>query len=320
MMQRHQKAKLMIDLHLHLDGSLRPATVRELLSNKGVTDYSTDKELASILRAPKDCSNLNDYLTSFEYPTIVLQNQSAIERSVYELGEDLAAYGITYAEIRFAPLLATRNGMSIAEAVEAAIAGAVRAEQELAGLRLGLILCCMRGSSHEQNMLTVEAARTYLGNHVCALDLAGAEALYPAAMYEEEFHLARKYDIPFTIHAGEAAGPESVWAALELGASRIGHGIRSIEDNALVDYLVRYEIPLEICPTSNMQTRVYNLDMYPLKELLNSGVHVTLNSDNMTVSDTNILKERQLVMDCCGITQEDIDRMEQYSREAAFLL
>lgn len=310
----------MIDLHLHLDGSLRPATVRELLSKKNKIEFESLEAAREALSVKGDCKDLNEYLEKFEYPTQVLQDQESMERAVKELGEDIHRQGITYAEIRFAPLLATRNGMTEEEAVEAAIRGAIAAEKKCGDLKLGLILCCMRGDFHPRNILTVEAARKYLGNHVCALDLAGAEALYPTDLYADEFLLAKKYDIPYTIHAGEAAGPESIWRALELGAKRIGHGIRAIEDSTLVDYLERHEIPIEVCPISNMHTKVFkDKESYPLKELLLHGVHATLNTDNMTVSNTTIAKEREFVMKYCDITEDDIELMESYSRKAAFL-
>ena len=311
----------MIDLHLHLDGSLRPGTVRELLSEEGLEPWDSDKQAECDLRVSDSCTGLNEYLTKFDYPCRALQRPAGITRAVYELGEDLAEQDITYAEIRFAPMLLTAGGMTQAEAVQAAIDGAVMAERKPGGIKLGLILCCMRGQDHDSNMVTVETAARFMGQHVCALDLAGAEALYPTELYYDEFSYAKSKGIPFTIHAGEAAGSESIWKALELGASRIGHGVRCIEDGALVDYLARHKIPLEVCPTSNMQTKVFaDMEEYPLKEPLLQGVHVTLNTDNMTVSNTSLMRERKFVMKYCGITKEDIALMEQYSREAAFLL
>lgn len=311
----------MIDLHLHLDGSLRPSTVREILMKKNLKQFGSEEEAKEALGVSGDCKDLNEYLEKFEYPTQILQDQESMERAVMELGSDIFSQGVTYAEIRFAPLLATRNGMTEDEAVEAAVRGAIAAEKKCQGLQLGLILCCMRGDFHARNILTVEAARKYLGDHVCALDLAGAEALYPAELYADEFRLAKKYDVPYTIHAGEAAGPESIWRALEMGAKRIGHGIRAIEDSTLVDYLARYEIPIEVCPISNMHTKVFkDVEQYPLKELLLNGVHATLNTDNMTVSNTNLAREREFIINNCDITQEDIELMEEYSRKAAFLL
>lgn len=308
----------MIDLHLHLDGSLRPQTVRELLYKDGI-EFS-EKEIEKLLTVDKDCSDLNDYLRTFEYPVRVLKSGEALERTMYELGEDLCNEGITYAEIRFAPLQSAGNELSVDEAVQAAIAGAKRVQNRFPELKLGIILCCMRGDCHKENILTVESARRHLGNYVCALDLAGAEALYATDMFEEEFHLAKQYGIPFTIHAGEAAGPESIWKALELGASRIGHGIRCIEDDVLVDYLARHEIPLEVCPTSNMQTKVFgDMEEYPLKELLLMGVHTTLNTDNRTVSRTDIAGERKFVKRYCRITDSELELMNEYSKKAAFL-
>lgn len=309
----------MIDLHLHLDGSLRPDTVAELLKNEGETNLDITK-LKQILTVGDDCKNLNDYLKAFDYPVKVLQKRDNIVRAFLELGEDLHEEGITYAEIRFAPLLSVNQGLSIDEVVEAAIEGVRLAEHRYPSLRLGIILCCMRGDNHKQNLLTVEAARRHLGQSVCALDLAGAEALFATDMFEEEFLLAHKYDIPFTIHAGEAAGPESIWKALEFGAARIGHGIRCIEDDVLVDYLARHEIPLEVCPISNMQTRVFgDMEEYPLKELLQRGVHATLNTDNRTVSNTDIEREREFIKKYCRITAKDIELMDKYAKKAAFL-
>ena len=281
----------MIDLHLHLDGSMRPETVRELLEQKGISPWDSDDDAARALRVGDDCADLNDYLTKFEYPCMVLQTSGAIERAVYELAEDLVHQDVTYAEIRFAPQLSTKEGLTQEEAVKAAIEGAKEAEMEFDDIRIGLILCCMRGEDHEANIETVRVASKYYGNYVCALDLAG-----------------------------EAAGPESIWRALEFGASRIGHGIRCLEDGALVDYLARHKIPLEICPTSNIQTKVYqNYDEYPVKELLLRGVHVTVNTDNMTVSGTNLKKERKKLLKYCDITKDDIALMEEYSYEARFL-
>lgn len=190
----------------------------------------------------------------FDYPLMLLQKEDNIVRAVKELGEDLAKEGTDYAEIRFAPMFSTKEGLSMEAVTEAAMEGAEQAEREN-GIRLNLILCCMRGASVKDNLHTVECAGKYLNNKVCALDLAGAEGLYATSLYEEVFKKAGRLGIPFTIHAGEAAGPESIWTAIKFGASRIGHGIRSIEDERLVEYLAKHEIPIEVCPISNMQTK-----------------------------------------------------------------
>ena len=308
----------MIDLHLHLDGSLRPSTVRELLEKEGIN--WTIEEAVNNLRVSDKCENLEDYLKCFDYPLKVLQDAENITRCVFELAEDLYEQDVQYAEIRFAPILHLAKGLTMDEVVEAAIAGAKKAEKEFRDLRIGLILCCMRHCSEEDNMRTVEVAHKYLGEYVCALDLAGDEAHFPTENFINVFKKAKLYQIPFTIHAGEAAGPESIWRALEFGATRIGHGIRCIEDSTLVDYLARYEIPLEVCPISNMQTRVFSAqDTYPLKELLINGVCGTVNTDNRTVSNTTLEKEIEYIKTNCGIDDDDIDAMLAYSQKAKFL-
>lgn len=310
----------MVDLHLHLDGSLRPATVMELLNKEGLTSFATEEEAKKALTVSRDCRDLNEYLEKFEYPIKVLQTEENIKRAVYELGLDLSEQGIDYAEIRFAPQFSMEKGLTMEQVVEAAIDGARMAEGECDNLRLGLILCCMRGASKELNIMTVEVAAKYIGDHVCAIDLAGAEGLYPTDLYEDIFELAEANNIPFTIHAGEAAGPESIWRALEMGAKRIGHGIHCIEDSVLVDYLARHKITLELCPTSNLQTKACtDIEKYPIKELLMNDVHVTINTDNMTVSGTTLKDEYKLIKKYCDVTDEDIELMENYSREGAFL-
>lgn len=308
----------MIDLHLHLDGSLRPSTVRELLITKKMDNGRSIETIEHELKVPEGCRDLNEYLKRFDLPLLVLQEKDNITRAVYELGEDLHVQGITYAEIRFAPMLSTQEGLTVDEVVEAAIEGAAMAEKRF-GIGLGLILCCMRGGDPDGNEATVQAASRYLGDYVCALDLAGAEALFETSLYKDIFTEASSLEIPFTIHAGEAAGPDSIWKALEYGASRIGHGVRCIEDAALVDYLVEHKIPLEVCITSNLQTNVFAPDrLYPIKELLDRGVIVTLNTDNMTVSGTNLKQEYALASEF-GLTDKDIDRVMNNAPQAAFL-
>ena len=309
----------MIDLHLHLDGSLRPETVRELLRYKNIKDFPTAEDAKKALCVDENCRNLNEYLQKFDFPILVLQQENEIIRAVSELGMDLFKEEVEYAEIRFAPMFSMKEGLDMEAVCEAAIAGAKEAENRC-GIKLELILCCMRGADEKMNKKTLECTKRYLGKGICAMDLAGAEGLFPTEMYRDLFKEASKLDVPFTIHAGEAAGPQSIWKALEFGAQRIGHGIRSFEDPDLVDYLVRKEIPIEVCPTSNMQTKVYgNPDFYPLKELLELGVRATLNTDNRTVSNTNLFKETEFAKKSLRLDDKDIELMKEYSKKAAFV-
>ena len=301
-----------IDLHVHLDGSLSFDMARELANIQGM-EIKSEKELKKLMVAPKDCRDLNDYLTKFDYPLKLLQTEKAITYSVYELLKIQKLQGLVYSEIRFAPQLHTRKGLSQEQIVAAALRGTQ-------GFSCGLILCCMRGANNQaMNLETLEAAEKYMGKGVVALDLAGAEALFPTENFEELFRKAGKKGIPFTIHAGEAAGPESIWKALEFGASRIGHGVRCLEDKVLVQRLAQDQIPLELCPTSSMNTKVFdNITRYPIMRFLDEGIKVTINTDNMTVSNTTLRKEFQLVADTFRLNKTEIERLMKNAAESIF--
>ncbi len=309
-----------IDLHLHLDGSLSPETILKLAQRDGIElPADTPQGLRPFLTAKRDCESLNEYLKCFDLPLAVLQSVENLSLAAYELGMKLSQKGLCYGEIRFAPQLHRQKGMTQAEAVEAVISGLSRAAKE-GNLCLKAILCCMRGTGvHDANMETVKTAARFLGKGVAAVDLAGAEALYPTRDYEEEFRLARSLSLPFTIHAGEADGPESIWTALHMGALRIGHGVRAVTDHKLMDELAKRGCVLEMCPTSNLQTKaVTGLSEYPLREYLNRGIKVTVNSDNMTVSDTWVGKEFALLSQEYGLTEDEAKKLLENAKKAAF--
>ena len=312
----------MIELHLHLDGALRPKTVWELAQLQQVNLPSRSiEEMKEMMEVPENCKTLSEYLERFDLPLLVLQQEEAIERVAYELVEDLVKLSVEYAEIRFAPQLSTKKGLSQEQVVEAAIRGVQRGMKEYPSIRVGLILCCMRGDDLVyENMETIEVAHKYLGDVVCAVDLAGAESLFATDLFEDVFTKASMYKIPMTIHAGEADGPESIWKALSYGTKRIGHGIAAIQDPKLIEKLIEDQVTLEICVTSNVHTKVVeSLEAHPVRKLFDAGVHVTINSDNMTVSDTNIWKEKEIVKQAFHFTEEEWKQMEQYAKEAAFL-
>ncbi len=311
----------MIDLHLHFDGSLLPRTVLELAREQGIRLPAEEPdELKLFLTAPEDCKSLNEYLEKFDLPLLVLQTKEAIRKGMYTLVSSLKEQGMLYAEIRFAPQLHTRKGLSQEQVVKAAVLGM---QEAMAGsfFKAKLILCCMRGADNrEENLQTVRTAAAFLGRGVAAADLAGAEALYPTADYEEVFALARELSLPFTIHAGEADGAESVEAAIRMGASRIGHGVRAGEDASLLEELRERRIPLEMCPSSNVQTKaVPSLLEHPILEFLRKGLTVTVNTDNMTVSDTTVEREFGLLREKLGMTQEEHRQLLLNATDAAFL-
>lgn len=281
------KKYALIDLHIHLDGSISLQTAKALAKMQGI-ELCSNEELAKKLQVSEDCRDLCEYLEKFDFPLSLLQTREAITKAVFGLCEELREQGLVYAEIRFAPQLHLTRGLSQEAVVEAAIDGMKQSK-----MLATLILCCMRGEdNHEQNITTVEVAKKFLGCGVGAVDLGGAEALYPNENFVEIFEYAREKGIPFTLHAGEAAGALSVRSAVAMGARRIGHGVRSVEDETLISELADSKIALELCPTSNLNTKVFDsLADYPIKRFLNAGVVVTVNTDNTIVSNTTLVKE-----------------------------
>lgn len=310
-----------VDLHLHLDGSLSLSTAKMLARQQGIPLDMTDVQLKQMLTVPEGCKDLNEYLTKFAFPLRLMQTAQALEESIYDLLCTLDQQGLMYCEVRFAPQFHTQKGLSQSQVIEAVLKGLDRVESNSEyTIKAGLILCCMRGADNErENIETVEEAAKYLNRGVCGVDLAGAEALYPTAQYKELFERAKSLKIPITIHAGEAAGPESVKQAVCMGAVRIGHGIYAAYDKAALDLLKQHDIVLELCPTSNLNTKVVeNILDYPIMEFIKYGVKITVNTDNMTVSDTNIRKEFQLLLDHFSIEDSFVRQMLYNAVDAAF--
>ena len=311
----------MVDLHLHLDGSMSPEDIWVLAEKSGIAlPCSCAADLQPMLQAAPDCKSLGEYLEKFQLPLQVLQTEQTIALAVYRLVKRLAADGLIYAEIRFAPQLHLVRGLTQTQVVAAAVEGLNRGVSEF-GIAAQLILCCMRMADNRvENEETVRVAKAFSGNGVCAVDLAGNEAAFPTAGFGDIFALAKELGVPFMIHAGEAAGAESVWQALELGAQRIGHGVRSVEDNHLVAALTEKKIPLELCFTSNLQTKaVASVGDYPIRFLWEQGVCVTVNTDNMTVSGTNLHQEYKALEQHFGFTADELLQLACNGADAAFL-
>ena len=370
------------DLHLHLDGSLpiETAEILSWLSSESIDDILSRDELIERLtigRLPKkkekpagkyerysdgrmiditDTINkkendtdktfsLNEYLKRFDLPLTMLQTEDSLYYATAGLAMELWRRGVGYAEIRFAPQLHTKRGLTQMKAVESVIEGytsrldfsgddsrkylrrklmeyeyytgkKVDIDMNLEMPHIRFILCLMRGSMNDEqlynmNMETVEVARHFMNENnylVAGLDLAGAEGLYPTKDYRDFFGMAKKHRIPFTIHAGEAAGPESIWQAVDMGASRIGHGIAAAQDESLMKELKDRDIAIELCPTSNLQTgAVSSMEDYPLRRFLEYGLKATINSDNMTVSGTDVVKEFDFLEREIGLTESEKD-------------
>ncbi len=307
-----------VDLHLHLDGAITVRIAKELAKLQGITLPAEDDDaLRAMLSVPADCASLNDFLACFSLPDSLLQTAEGLREGVRLVLDEALSQGVIYAELRFAPQLHTNGGMTQEQAVLAALDGLGRS-----GLKSNLILCCMRGAdTAEANFETLELARKYLTEDggVVAIDLAGAEALYPTKDYEALFARAKAYGVPFAVHAGEADGADSIRAAIAFGARRIGHGVRCREDAALKKLIRERGITLEMCPTSNRQTRaVENMDDYPFMEYLKEGIRVTLNSDDPAIEGTTLAGEYRYMEETFGLTEEQKRILLQNAVDAAF--
>lgn len=309
-----------IDLHLHLDGSLPLDSIFRLAELSGVTlPADTMEGLHSYLVADPDCKDLADYLNKFDLPIALLQTEGALELAVYELLRTISGQGVIYAEIRYAPGVHCQRGLTQTQVMEAAVRGLRRGTEDFP-IQAQLIACCMRGADSEVNRETARVTKAFLGRGVCCMDLAGAESLFPTRDYAELFAYARSLGVPFIIHAGEAAGPESVWTALEFGARRIGHGVHSVKDPKLLEHLRTHRIPLEVCVTSNVQIKEFpTVSDHPVKTLIEAGIPVTLNTDNMTIAGTTVAGEFALVQRTFGLTDAQMARLTENALEAAFL-
>ena len=307
-----------IELHLHLDGSLTLDIAKKLASLQNITlPAKNDEELESLLTVPDDCESLNDFLKCFKLPLTLLQTPKGLEEAVYLVAENIRKQGVIYAEIRYAPQLHTTEGMTQEDSLIAALNGLKRTK-----LKANLILCCMRGEGNDkENDETVELAKKYLveDGGVVAIDLAGAEGLYPTSLYKDLFAKAKGYNIPFTIHAGEADGPQSVKDAIEFGAKRIGHGVRIEQDPEVVKLVKDKDITLEMCPTSNRQTHaVEDMSKYPFMKYLEEGIKVTLNTDDMGIEGTTLANEFRYMEKTFGLTAEQEKIILMNSINAAF--
>ena len=293
-----------IELHLHLDGSCNI----ELASQLEGKDVSNEL-IAS------NTDSLSKYLESFTLPIKLLQDLDNIENFSYLLAKELEKDEVIYAEVRFCPLFHIEK-YSIEEVVHAIIKGF----NKVSTVKINLIFCMMRHFSEDDNMKIIMLTKKFLGKGVVAIDLAGDEAKFKTSNFDKLFDEIKKKNIPFTIHAGDADSYESVQTAISFGTKRIGHGVRCIENNDTVKELVARGISLEICPTSNVNTKVVtDLKYHPIKILVDAGVLVTINTDNRTVSNTNLDKEYDLLRKEFNFNDDDFLQFNLNAIDCAFL-
>jgi adenosine deaminase len=308
------------ELHVHLDGSLRPATMIDLARDTGTVLPADDAEALGDYMHVREGRDLVDYLARFDVTLALMQSAPAIERIAYELAEDAARENIRYIEVRFCPELNTRGGLTGEEALEAALSGLRRAELDH-DITTGVIVCGLRNLPVQVSIAMAELAVAYRHRGVIALDLAGAERGHPPIDHQPAFEIAAAANLAITIHAGEAFGPASIHQAIHAcSARRIGHGTRLFEDADLMRYVNDFRIPLEICLTSNVQTRAAtSIAEHPLRTFYDHGLVVTLNTDNRLMSGTTLTDEYMHAHRELGFTWDDICEVTVMSFESAFL-
>jgi adenosine deaminase len=308
------------ELHCHLDGSLRAETHLELGREYGVPMPAGDPESLRRYMRVDDARHLEDYLERFDITLSVMQRAEAIERIAYELAEDAARDGVWYIEVRFAPVLNTREGLSMGDAVEAAVRGLARAERDH-GVIGRVIVCAIRNM---EPGLASEAAEVAVGSRhagVVGFDLAGGERGHPASRFADVFRYVRQHDVPCTCHAGEGFGPESVRQAVhDCGAHRIGHGTHLIADPSLTQYVNDRRITVEVCLTSNVQTQaVASYAAHPLRRYFDLGLDVVLNTDNRMMSGVTLTDEYAAAARHLGFGFDELVVLAMNGFESAFL-
>lgn len=309
-----------IELHCHLDGSVRPQTIIDIALDKGIPlpTYDTNR-IANYLQAPIDCESLDDYLKCFDLPLLIMQDEESIRRVTYELLEDSAKENIKYIEIRFGPRLHQRKGLALDKIVESVLEGMMMGEKDF-GIKSNLILSCLRHHPVDTVYDVIECGKKYLGKGVVALDLAGAEVDGFVKKYIEPVKLAKDNGFHITIHAGETGSGQNVWDAISyLGAERIGHGV-FIKDCDLAYELVKSNgITLEMCPTSNVQTKaVKGYENHPIASFLRDDILVTVNTDNTRVSNTTLGNEINLISNQHQLTIDEYKAIYNNSVKASF--
>jgi adenosine deaminase len=308
------------ELHCHLDGSVRPETLLELGREYRQAMPRDDVDALRDFMRVDDAKSLEDYLMRFDITLSVMQTAEALERIAYELSMDAARDGVRYIEVRYAPVLNVRRGLTLGEAVEAPLRGLERAEKD-GGAMARVIICGLRHLSPEVSLELAQLAVSYRRRGVVAFDLAGGELGNPASGHAAAFAYARENDLACTCHAGEGADASYVREAVHVcGANRIGHATRLFEDESLTQYVNDRRIALEICLTSNVQTKaVETYEDHPLRKYFDRGMNVVLNTDNRLMSGTTLTDEYMLAAKTFGFTFDELAQIAMNSFESAFI-
>ncbi len=303
-----------LDLHCHLDGAVRPATLVALAAEAGL---NWPPDAASRCRVTPACNSLPEFLSTFDFFLPALGSRKALRRAALELCRDMKADGVIYFETRFSPTLWLKAGFPGEEAVEGALEGLREGERET-GVKSGLILCGIRNHGPETTMAAARLAHRYRDRGVVGLDIAGDERS-PLAAHREGFAEAARLGVPFTIHAGEAGPAANVREAMDMGATRIGHGVHVVEDPAILAAAKKRGAVFEMCLTSNVMTHaVDRIADHPFPRLLRDGVKVTLNTDDPGVQGSTLSQDFERADRELGVRKEELKRAVLNSVDAAF--
>src|SRR5215208_571831 len=308
------------ELHVHLDGALRPETMIDLARREKLELPSTDPGQLRRFMLVDNARNLEDYLKRFDITIALLQTPESLERVAYEMVEDAARDNLRYLEVRYCPHLSRREGMTLDQVIEAELRGFTRGERDF-GVIARIINCSLRQYDPRVSLEIAERSVAHGNRGVVAFDLAGGEAGRPPGKHRAAFDLALQGYLGITVHAGEAAGAESVAEAIHLcHANRIGHGTRIREDRALMEYVRDRQIPVEINITSNVQTRaVAQASVHPVRQYFDAGLNVTLCTDAWLMTGISLSDEYWLAHSDLGFTRQEIDRLILNGFESAFL-
>jgi adenosine deaminase len=306
-----------IDLHLHLDGSVKKETLCELYENK----FNQDLPGNALISIKDGEPTLTEYLEYFKYPILLMKDDfQAIKRVASEMIEQLFDHNVGYAEVRYAPQLLTDKHTieTYVKIMKAVQDGFKLGMKKYPQVEVKTIICLMRGLPYEINKNTFEAVKVLGDKNIVAFDLAGDEYNYSGKELKDLFQEIKKENYFLTIHAGEARGPESIQLALDFGADRIGHGLSLYLSNSLLEEVAKKQICIETCPISNFQTGASKRFGYEIKRFLENGVPVCFNTDNMTVSNTSLLKEVHYLKENYGFSDKDILNMRLFASKYSF--
>ncbi len=296
-----------VELHVHLDGSIRIKTVSELLN----LDYDS----CAKAMIGKNLGSLDEYLTRFSYPIKIMQDYETLKRVAFELSLDLIKDDVVYAEVRFAPIFHTTT-LSLDDVCKAVLDGFSMSRRKI---KINLILCMMRNESFENNMKIIDLYNRHIDKRIVGLDLAGSEYLFPNELFTDLFKVIKKDKIPFTIHSGEVNMINNIKIALDNNFKRIGHGINIIHDKELIEKAIKKNVLFEICPTSNIDT--FNCKSYkrhPIKKLYDLGLNISINTDDRTVSNITLNEEYRLLKENFGFTDEDFKKINICAMKHSF--